>query len=119
MKPLISTLAIALAFSFAAVTPAETKLTNLAKCKVYNAKIKMNYAKCLESGNLLVAKGKAPNTAKCEDKRTKSLEKAKSGGYNNAAHGEDSSVSGGNSRTASDSCDWVAGSLLEDWQVAE
>ena len=74
MKTSILTLAIALAFSFTA-TPAEAGLEPLAKCRVYNAKIKMNYAKCLELDNLLVEKGKAAKGI-CESKRTTSLEKA-------------------------------------------
>ncbi|MEO2168787.1 MAG: hypothetical protein ABGY42_11845 [bacterium] len=62
-----------LAFSFTA-TPAAA-LDPLAKCRVYNAKIKMNYAKCLELDNLLVEKGKAAKGI-CDSKRTASLEKA-------------------------------------------
>ena len=73
MKTTILTLAIALAFSFTA-TPADA-LNDLAKCRVYNAKIKMNYAKCLELDKLLVEKGKAPKGI-CESKRTTSLDKA-------------------------------------------
>jgi hypothetical protein len=73
MKTFLSTLALALALSFTA-TPAAA-LGNLAKCRVYNAKIKMNYAKCLELDNLLVEKGKAAKGI-CESKRTTSLEKA-------------------------------------------
>ena len=76
MKFLTLTLAavLPLAFSFTA-TPAEAGLNTLAKCRVYNAKIKMNYAKCLELDNLLVEKGKAAKGI-CESKRTTSLEKA-------------------------------------------
>ena len=76
MKFLTLTLAavLTLAFSFTA-TPAEAGLEPLAKCRVYNAKIKMNYAKCLELDNLLVEKGKAAKGI-CESKRTTSLEKA-------------------------------------------
>jgi hypothetical protein len=73
MKTSILTLAIALAFSFTAV-PADAA-TDLEKCRVYNAKIKMNYAKCLELDNLLVEKGKAAKGV-CDSKRTASLEKA-------------------------------------------
>ena len=73
MKRSILTLAIALAFSFTAA-PADAA-TDLEKCRVYNAKIKMNYAKCLELDNLLVEKGKAAKGI-CESKRTTSLEKA-------------------------------------------
>ena len=47
----------------------------LKKCRIYSAKIKMNYAKCLELDNVLVAKGKAPKGI-CESKRTASLDKA-------------------------------------------
>ena len=76
MKFLTLTLAavLTLAFSFT-TTPAEAGLEPLAKCRVYNAKIKMNYAKCLELDNLLVEKGKAAKGI-CESKRTRSLEKA-------------------------------------------
>ena len=74
MKTSVLALAIALAFSFTA-TPAEAGLEPLAKCRVYNAKIKMNYAKCLELDNLLVEKGKSAKGI-CESKRTASLEKA-------------------------------------------
>jgi hypothetical protein len=76
MKFLTLTLAavLTLAFSFTA-TPAEAGLEPLAKCRVYNAKIKMNYAKCLELDNLLVEKGKAAKGI-CDSKRTASLEKA-------------------------------------------
>ena len=73
MKTFLSTLAITLAITFMA-TPADA-LTDLAKCRVYNAKIKMNYAKCLELDELLVEKGKAPK-GNCDSKRTASLEKA-------------------------------------------
>ena len=73
MKTFLSTLAITLAITFMA-TPADA-LDDLAKCRVYNAKIKMNYAKCLELDQLLVAKGKAPK-GNCDSKRTASLEKA-------------------------------------------
>ena len=74
MKTFLSTLALALALSFTA-TPDAAALTDLEKCIVYNAKIKMNYAKCLELDKLLVAKGKAAKGI-CESKRTASLEKA-------------------------------------------
>ena len=73
MKTFLSTLAVALAITFMA-TPAYA-LDDLAKCRVYNAKIKMNYAKCLELDQLLVEKGKAPK-GNCDSKRTASLEKA-------------------------------------------
>jgi hypothetical protein len=73
MKTSILTLSIALAFSFTAV-PADAA-TDLEKCQVYNAKIKMNYAKCLELDNLLVKKGKTPK-GNCDSKRTASLAKA-------------------------------------------
>ena len=73
MKTFLSTLAIALALSFTA-TPAAA-LDPLAKCRVYNAKIKMNYAKCLALDKLLVEKGKTPK-GNCDSKRTASLEKA-------------------------------------------
>ena len=73
MKTFLSTLAITLAITFMA-TPAYA-LDDLAKCRVYNAKIKMNYAKCLELDQLLVEKGKAPK-GNCDSKRTASLEKA-------------------------------------------
>ena len=73
MKTFLSTLAITLAFSFMA-TPADA-LDDLAKCRVYNAKIKMNYAKCLELDKLLVEKGKTPK-GNCDSKRTASLGKA-------------------------------------------
>jgi hypothetical protein len=73
MKTFLSTLAITLAITFTAA-PADA-LDDLAKCRVYNAKIKMNYAKCLELDKLLVEKGKAPKGT-CESKRTASLGKA-------------------------------------------
>jgi len=73
MKTFLSTLAVALAITFMAA-PADAA-TDLAKCRVYNAKIKMNYAKCLELDKLLVEKGKAPK-GNCDSKRTASLEKA-------------------------------------------
>jgi hypothetical protein len=73
MKTFLSTLAITLAITFTAA-PADA-LDDLAKCRVYNAKIKMNYAKCLELDKLLVEKGKEPKGT-CESKRTASLEKA-------------------------------------------
>ncbi|MDG1960323.1 MAG: hypothetical protein P8K76_02160 [Candidatus Binatia bacterium] len=73
MKTTILTLAVALAFSFTA-TPADA-LDVLAKCRVYNAKIKMNYAKCLELDKVLVEKGKAAKGI-CGSRRTASLEKA-------------------------------------------
>lgn len=46
-------LALALAFSFTAV-PADAA-TDLEKCRIYNAKIKMNCGKCLELDNLLAS----------------------------------------------------------------
>ena len=73
MKIFLSTLAITLAITFMA-TPSDA-LDNLAKCQVYNAKIKMNYSKCLEQNNLLAAKTK-PLKTNCESKRFVSLEKA-------------------------------------------
>jgi hypothetical protein len=73
MKTSILALALALAFSLGATSAAA--LDDLAKCRVYNAKIKMNYAKCLELDKLLVEKGKAPKGI-CESKRTTSLDKA-------------------------------------------
>lgn len=66
-------LSIALA-SLCTTAPADAA-TDLEKCRVYNAKIKMNYAKCLEQDNLLVEKGKAAKGI-CDSKRTASLEKA-------------------------------------------
>ena len=74
MKTSILTLALGLAFSLGATSAAA--LDDLAKCRVYNAKIKMNYAKCLELDKLLVEKGKAPKGI-CESKRTTSLDKAR------------------------------------------
>jgi len=73
MKKLVRTLAIALVF-LCTTAPADAA-TDLEKCRVYNAKIKMNYAKCLELDNLLVEKGKAAKGI-CDSKRTASLEKA-------------------------------------------
>ncbi len=73
MKSSILALALALAFSFTAV-PADAA-TDLEKCIVHNAKIKMSYAKCLEQDSLLVAKGKTPK-GNCESRRAASLEKA-------------------------------------------
>ena len=73
MKKLVRTLAIALVF-LCTTAPADAA-TDLEKCRVYNAKIKMNYAKCLELDKVLVERGKAAKGI-CGSKRTASLEKA-------------------------------------------
>ena len=97
MKTFLSTLAITLAITFMA-TPADA-LDDLAKCRVYNAKIKMNYAKCLELDELLVAKGKAPK-GNCDSKRTASLRRltikfVSNLGVNDAACGIDTETAAG------------------------
>ena len=118
MKIILSTLAIALAFSFTP-TPAYA-LDDLAKCRVYNAKIKMNYAKCLELDKLLVEKGKAAKRI-CDSKRTASLDKATDKfviklGVSDAACGIDSETADGDQ-----ALQWLAsgdGSLTAEQEAA-
>ncbi len=76
MKTSILTLALALAFSFTAV-PAEAGLSNADKCEVFRAKTEMNFAKCLKVANLLEAKGKTADRAKCVTKYDDGIAKAK------------------------------------------
>jgi hypothetical protein len=76
MKTTILTLAIALAFSFTAV-PADAALSNADKCNVFRAKTEMNFAKCMKIANLLEAKGKTPDRAKCVTKYDDGIAKAK------------------------------------------
>jgi len=76
MKTTILTLALALAFSFAAV-PADAGLSNADKCEVFRAKTEMNFAKCLKVANLLEAKGKTGDRAKCVTKFDQGIAKAK------------------------------------------
>ena len=76
MKTSILTLALALAFSFTAV-PADAGLTNIQKCNVFRAKTEMNFAKCMKIANLLEAKGKIPDRAKCVTKYDDGIAKAK------------------------------------------
>ena len=67
---------LALAFSFAA-TQADAALTNIQKCNVFRAKTEMNFAKCLKIANLLEAKGKTADRAKCVTKYDDGIAKAK------------------------------------------
>lgn len=76
MKTTILPLAIALAFSFTA-TPAAAALTNIQKCNVFRAKTEMNFSKCMKIANLLEAKGKTPDRAKCVTKYDDGIAKAK------------------------------------------
>ena len=76
MKTTILPLAIALAFSFTAV-PADAALSNAGKCEVFRAKTEMNFAKCLKVANLLEAKGKTGDRAKCVTKFDQGIAKAK------------------------------------------
>ncbi|MDG1958904.1 MAG: hypothetical protein P8K07_10290 [Candidatus Binatia bacterium] len=76
MKTTILPLAIALAFSFTAV-PADAALSNADKCEVFRAKTEMNFAKCLKVANLLEAKGKTGDRAKCVTKFDQGIAKAK------------------------------------------
>ena len=76
MKRSILILALALAFSFTA-TPAAAALTNIQKCNVFRAKTEMNFAKCMKIANLLEAKGKTPDRAKCVTKYDDGIAKAK------------------------------------------
>ncbi|MFT5041864.1 MAG: hypothetical protein ACI8TX_002844 [Hyphomicrobiaceae bacterium] len=118
MKTFLSTLAVTLAITFMA-TPAYA-LDDLGKCRVYNAKIKMNYAKCLELDKLLVEKGKVPK-GNCDSKRTASLEKATAKfvtklDVNDAACGIDTETADGDQ-----ALQWLAsgdGSLTADQEAA-
>ena len=76
MKTTILTLAIALAFSFTAV-PADAALSNADKCNVFRAKTEMNFSKCMKIANLLEAKGKTADRAKCVTKYDDGIAKAK------------------------------------------
>ncbi len=76
MKTSVLTLAFALAFSFTA-TPADAALSNADKCNVFRAKTEMNFAKCMKIANLLEAKGKTPDRAKCVTKYDDGIAKAK------------------------------------------
>jgi hypothetical protein len=76
MKTTILPLAIALAFSFTAV-PADAALSNADKCNVFRAKTEMNFSKCMKIANLLEAKGKTPDRAKCVTKYDDGIAKAK------------------------------------------
>ncbi len=76
MKRSILILALALAFSFTA-TQADAALTNIQKCNVFRAKTEMNFAKCLKIANLLEAKGKTADRAKCVTKYDDGTAKAK------------------------------------------
>ena len=76
MKTFLSTLAIALAFSFTAV-PADAALSNADKCNVFRAKTEMNFSKCMKIANLLEAKGKTADRAKCVTKYDDGIAKAK------------------------------------------
>ena len=76
MKTSILTLALALAFTFTAV-PADAALSNADKCEVFRAKTEMNFAKCLKVANLLEAKGKTGDRAKCVTKFDQGIAKAK------------------------------------------
>ena len=76
MKRSILILALALAFSFTA-TPAAAALTNIQKCNVFRAKTEMNFSKCMKIANLLEAKGKTPDRAKCVTKYDDGIAKAK------------------------------------------
>lgn len=76
MKTTILTLAIALAFSFTAA-PADAALTKVQKCEVFRAKVEMNFSKCMKIANLLEAKGKTADRAKCVTKYDDGIAKAK------------------------------------------
>ena len=76
MKRSILILALALAFSFTA-TPADAALSNADKCNVFRAKTEMNFAKCMKIANLLEAKGKTADRAKCVTKYDDGIAKAK------------------------------------------
>jgi hypothetical protein len=76
MERSILILALALAFSFTA-TPADAALSNADKCEVFRVKTEMNFAKCLKVANLLEAKGKTGDRAKCVTKFDPGTAKAK------------------------------------------
>ena len=76
MKTFLSTLAITLAFTFTAV-PADAALSNADKCNVFRAKTEMNLSKCMKIANLLEAKGKTADRAKCVTKYDDGIAKAK------------------------------------------
>ena len=76
MKTFLSTLAITLAFTSTAV-PADAALSNADKCNVFRAKTEMNLSKCMKIANLLEAKGKTADRAKCVTKYDDGIAKAK------------------------------------------
>ena len=76
MKTFLSMLAITLAFTFTAV-PADAALSNADKCNVFRAKTEMNLSKCMKIANLLEAKGKTADRAKCVTKYDDGIAKAK------------------------------------------
>ena len=76
MKTFLSMLAIALAFSFTAA-PADAAQSNADKCNVFRAKTEMNFSKCMKIANLLEAKGKTADRAKCVTKYDDGIAKAK------------------------------------------
>ena len=75
MKTFLSMLAITLAFTFTAV-PADAALSNADKCEVFRAKTEMNFSKCMKIANLLEAKGKTADRAKCVTKYDDGIAKA-------------------------------------------
>ena len=76
MKTFLSTLAVTLAFTFTAA-PADAALSNADKCNVFRAKTEMNFSKCMKIANLLEAKGKTADRAKCVTKYDDGIAKAK------------------------------------------
>ena len=76
MKTFLSTLAITLAFTFTAA-PADAALSNADKCNVFRAKTEMNFSKCMKIANLLEAKGKTADRAKCVTKYDDGIANAK------------------------------------------
>ena len=75
MKTFLSTLAVTLAFTFTAA-PADAALSNADKCNVFRAKTEMNLSKCMKIANLLEAKGKTADRAKCVTKYDDGIAKA-------------------------------------------
>ena len=76
MKTFLSMLAVALAFTFTAA-PADAAQSNADKCNVFRAKTEMNFSKCMKIANLLEAKGKTADRAKCVTKYDDGIAKAK------------------------------------------
>jgi hypothetical protein len=76
MKTFISTLAITLAIMSMA-TPADAGLTNIQQCDVFRAKTEMKFSKCMKIANLLEAKGKTADRAKCVTKYDGGITEAK------------------------------------------